>query len=360
MATLRIFFSFLICALAILSIFPTSIHLVTQTIEIMCKAPLVNHFISCAPSQQFQVFPNPIFANIIAQNVELASMREAASDIAAFPYQLAIGHSDFKDMIFEISAEDLPFKQLLWPLLKSFNKLTDGATDSVQRSVSLTNALIDNTIIVHSWARDKLQLDEAREKSFPSPLPPIARAIGLDYASEDALLQVFTLTTSQLVRQTNHVLVQHEATKESLVELRDLLDRIAFALKPEEHSLKREKLDDASYWKALLSHRSNLPNFDKKMETCARFYDYTLRAGKAVAETSVALHDVRSKVKGVQEEVERSPMSLASSGTSLRQTIFSLGVSIANLEEFQRISRAEQEKRMQTFDSTLDGFAAIA
>ncbi|KJX95909.1 hypothetical protein TI39_contig900g00001 [Zymoseptoria brevis] len=161
---------------------------------------LVNHFNSCATTQRHQVFPNPIFAKIIAQNVELASVREAASDIAAFPYQLAIGHSDFKDMISEISAEDLPSKQLLWPLLKSFNKLTDEATDSAQRSVSLTNALIDNTIIVHSWARDKLQLVEAREKSFLSPLRPIARAIGLGNTFEAALLKVFTLTISQLVQ----------------------------------------------------------------------------------------------------------------------------------------------------------------
>ncbi|SMY28073.1 unnamed protein product [Zymoseptoria tritici ST99CH_1A5] len=261
-----------------------------------------------------------------------------------FPYQLTLGQSDFKDVICNIGAVDLPSRQLLMPLLKTYNKLSAEATDRVTHIVTATNAMVDKTISARSEAQYRLNSIEGREKSSMSSWLPKA-------ASERAIIKIFTGMTKQLGQQMDHVLVHHQDLNETLVEVRHLLDRVAISLGPR-HKFQREKLSKATYWKRLLvSHQAKMKDFLTKMETCAELYEHTLRAGLVLAVTSAALHDTRGRVKGMQDELQRVSVSLASSGASLRHTIFSLGGSIAYLEESRDILK--QRERLQAFKRKL-------
>ncbi|SMY28072.1 unnamed protein product [Zymoseptoria tritici ST99CH_1A5] len=318
--------------------------LFVRTTGMVCALPLVGRFSFCP---RVETTPIPYIAESAERNNDLAYLQSIASDTAALPYHLIVGETGFKDMIFEVSAIDLPSKQQLMPHLENFNHLLRDAVNGIQDSLAMTNALVDNTILTNEWAQEELQEIEARERSLTSI---ITRSLGVRTGSVQELAKVFTGMTTELFDQSTKVVIQHTDVRGILTAIKDLLDAMAMIFKRDNYKLEKDKLNQASYWKEIMaSHREKMHDFDQKMVLCAKFYNYTLQAGRIITVTNVALQEITGNVKAMQDELSRAPKSLAFTSGSLKLAIATIGASTNDLKDSRSRSKLEQKKRVVEF-----------
>ncbi|SMQ54424.1 unnamed protein product [Zymoseptoria tritici ST99CH_3D7] len=326
---------------------------VVRTIGMVCSLPLVGLFRFCP---QIETKPNRYVTKVIAQDVELVSMQNMASDAAALPYQLYAGQAEFMAILHELAALDLPSRDRLVPMMRTFNRLSDQAAQRITDTLAMTNSLIDGTILANSWASNKLRLIVKRENSLLAPMHSIPKVFGVKSASERELGFVFSGLTMKLSRRTQTVLGQHQQLSATLVQLKNLLDDLAIGFLEAGEVVEEEKLDEEAYWKHILrAHQHKMRDWDKKTKLCARFCDYTKKAGKLIGATTLSLQAIGGNLKVLKEELDETPALLASDEASLELTIASIAKSVELLEKSRTHSESRQKARVERFErSTIE------
>ncbi|KAI9889926.1 MAG: hypothetical protein M1814_004649 [Vezdaea aestivalis] len=324
-------------------------------IQKACSIRGASHFSVCKPVRPRVL---PVFEQVLKQETTVAQIQNLASDTVALPYRLLTERMIIKDLIFQISAADLPSQQILMPKVTQFNTLLDKAVDSIQNAQIRTDSLVDNTIAIYAWAEDQLKKIDSQGVSHLAPLRNLAGKLGIPIPkvfSEQAVQQMFFGYADRLQSEADAVIVRYNKASKSIAEFRDLLDNLVLVFAHEGDIVDRENLAETSYWKWLLrSHRHTMKGFENKMKLCAQFYKYLLESRYVVQITLFKMEEMRGRISALEDEFKRAPQPLLRGGAkpSLRLTINAIKMAAAYLENSRTISKEQQKQRMIEFEKS--------
>jgi hypothetical protein len=245
------------------------------------------------------------------------------------------------------------------PLLKNYQELASTAIDGLQDWLSRIDQVVDKTILINSWAEAQLQTIEDRDSS---PLAPINNAISWVFGHPEGMLknqmevrEAFFGMTGKVEEQVTKVLFQAQKQRGILTELKDVLDSIALAALGDHEVLRKDQLSKKSYWKWVLrSHRTEMKDFDAKMEMCAAFYAHTEQALTVVSTTLIKLQQMKGELVVFRDGLQDASLMLEGGKmVSLRLYIDVLKAGVTNLEATRKSTKLLKGKKMREIEAAM-------
>lgn len=245
------------------------------------------------------------------------------------------------------------------PLLNEYRDLADSAIDGLQDWLSRIDQVVDQTILISSWAESQLRTIEARDSSMLAPVNRlISKIVGLPEGAMSTQVEVreaFFGLTEKVQAQVTKVLVEAQKQRGILVELKSVLDSIALAALGDSEVLRKEKLGQKSYWKWLLrSYRDKMSDFDAKMGMCAAFYSHTEKALTVVSTTQLKMQQMRGELLVFRDGLQDAPLMLEGGKTVSPQLYIDiLKVSVENLKATKESTKLLKGDRMRKLEESL-------
>lgn len=242
------------------------------------------------------------------------------------------------------------------PLLNEYRNLADSAIDGLQDWLSRIDQVVDQTILISSWAESQLRTIEAHDSSMLNRL--VSKIVGLPEGAMFTQVEVreaFFGLTEKVQVQVTKVLVEAQKQRGILVELKAVLDSIALAALGDSEVLRKEKLSQKSYWKWLLrSYRDKMSDFDAKMGMCAAFYSHTEKALTVVSTTQLKMQQMRGELLVFRDGLQDAPLMLEGGKTVSPQLYIDiLKVSVENLKATKESTKLLKGDRMRKLEESL-------
>lgn len=243
-------------------------------------------------------------------------------------------------------------RDVLLPLVKEFDEGVEEAANGIQDCLSQTDSLVDDAALNNRRASKQLARIQERRLSLTGTIHHAILSIlnprSSLFASEQQVHEVFLESNAKLITSTANVITKYTTVRGHLNALKDTLTLIAMGFKEDEYDLQKEKLGEASYWKIILkSHRHKMKDFDMRMELCASFYNYALKASQVITATNYKLLDVRYQLLQFKSQLSAAPEAIERG--DLEATIEKLNTSISDLQESKRESKKMQKARIADF-----------
>jgi hypothetical protein len=244
----------------------------------------------------------------------------------------------------------------LLPLLADFDRYVDEAIDGIQDTLASTNALIDNTIIVNSWAATKLQ----RIENDNNWIRAAAVAVGLRAAPVAEVIVIFSALAERRVSDANAVRGQYHNLGAALTNLRETLNSVANKVLVEGNTAREGQLAGQTIWRRLSNlndqkSQAQMRQFGSTLLHMRKLLNYLVEAGRVVDASMHVLHDMTSKIRVVREQLMAANDSISFGGSSLGLTVQSIEVSIRALEESRTSLKAAQNDRKAKFEGEKGG-----
>ncbi|MCJ1397637.1 hypothetical protein MMC11_000833 [Xylographa trunciseda] len=290
----------------------------------------------------------------LAYGSKLEEIQKVSADSVNLPLYLRLGEKGVRSMIIQLSSVDEPSRKILMPLLPEYHKLVDKAIANLHVWITLSDSIVDASIITKTWARSHLGKIQARNSSTPFPFNTL---VGFFMSSPDEA-EVRAVLSKMAKWERLDIDKLHPVTEvehKALTNLKDALIKIAEVAFRGSEKVEIEKLTEESYWKWIFrSHKDKVPAFDARMQMCAKYYMQTERALTAISLVQSKIIQISAELLVFQSWLKRTPAILMGDKTSSLQLYRSiLKAWTRRLTKSRDASRLLRDERERKFDESV-------